>query len=89
LKKPGYRKRALLVILCATTQQCSGILVITNFGASLYAGLGYGPTAQQLIGAGWITVAPVVSIPMMLVVDKVRDKPLVLHSMLILVVVGP
>ncbi|KZO91455.1 general substrate transporter [Calocera viscosa TUFC12733] len=72
--KPGYLKRVLMVILASTTMQCSGIQAITNFGPTLYAGLGYGPADQLLFSAGWITIAPIESLIMMFIVDRFGRK---------------
>jgi hypothetical protein len=41
IKKPSLRRRALLSIGTTGFIQCSGILVINNYGPSLYAGLGF------------------------------------------------
>lgn len=57
LRKPSLRKRALISIGTTGFIQCSGILVINNYGPFLYAELGY-PTATQLLyGAAWLTFA--------------------------------
>lgn len=41
LKKPSLRKRALITIGTTGFIQCSGILVINNYGPLLYKGLGF------------------------------------------------
>ncbi|KAK3050522.1 hypothetical protein LTR09_008161 [Extremus antarcticus] len=57
IKKPSLRKRALITLGTTGFIQCSGILVINNYGPSLYAGLGF-PTATTLLyGAAWLTFA--------------------------------
>ena len=41
IKKPSLRKRALISIGTTGFIQCSGILVINNYGPQLYKGLGF------------------------------------------------
>lgn len=40
-KKPSLRKRALITVGTTGFIQCSGILVINNYGPLLYKGLGF------------------------------------------------
>jgi sugar porter (SP) family MFS transporter len=57
LTKPSYRKRALLGVLTTCSIQFSGILVINNYGPTLYKALGFGVNEQFLYQGGWITLA--------------------------------
>ena len=57
LQKPSLRKRALLTVGTTGFIQCSGILVINNYGPSLYKGLGYNTQTTLLYGAAWLTFA--------------------------------
>lgn len=57
LKKPSYRKRTLLCLGTTCGIQFSGILVINNYGPTLYASLGYGTEKQLVLLGGWITLA--------------------------------
>ncbi|KAK5173252.1 uncharacterized protein LTR77_001933 [Saxophila tyrrhenica] len=57
MKKSTLRKRALITIGTTGFIQCSGILVINNYGPLLYAGLGYPTETQLLYGAAWLTFA--------------------------------
>lgn len=55
--KPSYRKRTLTGIATTCSVQFSGILVINNYGPTLYAGLGFDTNLQFLYQGGWITLA--------------------------------
>lgn len=56
-KKKSYRKRTLIGMGTMALGQSTGVLVINNYGPSLYASLGYGPTQQLLYPAAWLTLA--------------------------------
>jgi len=56
-KKPSYRKRALLAIGTTGIIQCSGVLVINNYGPTLYRNLGFTVSKQLLYPAAWLTFA--------------------------------
>ncbi|KAF2117727.1 MFS transporter [Lophiotrema nucula] len=56
-RKPSYRKRALLAIGTTFFIQCSGVLVINNYGPTLYKNLGFSPIKQLLYPAAWLTFA--------------------------------
>ncbi|OQU98122.1 hypothetical protein CLAIMM_03949 isoform 2 [Cladophialophora immunda] len=45
LRKPSYRKRAILSVATTCSVNFSGILVINNYGPSIYKSLGYENTA--------------------------------------------
>ncbi|KAF2467020.1 MFS transporter [Lindgomyces ingoldianus] len=55
-KKPSYRKRALLAVGTTFFIQCSGVLVINNYGPTLYKNLGFSPVKQLLYPAAWLTL---------------------------------
>ncbi|KAK7883526.1 hypothetical protein LTR67_011102 [Exophiala xenobiotica] len=55
--KPSYRKRTMIAIALSVAGQFSGILVINNYGPTLYAGLGFDTNLQFLYQGGWITLA--------------------------------
>jgi hypothetical protein len=56
-KKASYRKRALLAVGTTAIIQCSGVLVINNYGPTLYKNLGFSPEQQLLYPAAWLTFA--------------------------------
>lgn len=70
LKKPSYRKRALLAIGITGIIQCSGVLVINNYGPSLYKQLDFSEVKQLLYPAAWLTFALGLNAMAMLVVDR-------------------
>ncbi|EME85865.1 uncharacterized protein MYCFIDRAFT_81836 [Pseudocercospora fijiensis CIRAD86] len=57
LQKPSHRTRALVTIGTTGFIQCSGILVINNYGPLLYKQLGFDTATQLLYGAAWLTLA--------------------------------
>lgn len=56
-KRPSYRKRAFYAIGTTFFIQCSGVLVINNYGPTLYKNLGFSPVEQLLHPAAWLTLA--------------------------------
>lgn len=70
IKKPSYRKRALLAIGITGIVQCSGILVVNNYGPSIYSQLGFNTELQLMLPALWLTVAWIFNIVPMLFVDR-------------------
>lgn len=68
-KKPSYRKRALLAIGTTGIIQCSGVLVINNYGPTLYKNLGFSQVKQLLYPAGWLTFALGINIMAVFIVD--------------------
>jgi MFS family permease len=69
-KKPSYRKRALLAVGTTGIIQCSGVLVINNYGPSIYSALGFSTTKQLLYPAAWLTSALGYNAMAMLFVDR-------------------
>ncbi|KAK4539179.1 hypothetical protein LTR36_001179 [Oleoguttula mirabilis] len=70
LKKPSYRKRTLLCLGVTCGIQFSGILVINNYGPTLYASLGYGTAQQLVLLGGWLTLAFGMGCASLYVVDR-------------------
>jgi len=68
-KKPSYRKRAFLALGTTAIIQCSGVLVINNYGPTLYKNLGFSPVKQLLYPAAWLTTALGFNIMAIFVVD--------------------
>ncbi|KAI5366805.1 hypothetical protein CUC08_Gglean010066 [Alternaria sp. MG1] len=54
-RKPSYRKRAFYTLGLTFFCQCSGVLVINNYGPTLYKNLGFSPVKQLLYPAAWLT----------------------------------
>ncbi|KAF1807807.1 MFS transporter, partial [Eremomyces bilateralis CBS 781.70] len=57
MRKPSYRKRAFLAMGTTFIIQCSGVLVVNNYGPTLYKNLGFSPVKQLLYPAAWLTFA--------------------------------
>ncbi|KAK5095207.1 hypothetical protein LTR70_003635 [Exophiala xenobiotica] len=68
--KPSYRKRALLAVGTTGIIQCSGVLVINNYGPTLYANLGFSTVKQLLYPALWLVFALFMNIMGMFLVDR-------------------
>lgn len=68
-KKPSYRKSAFLALGTTAIIQCSGVLVINNYGPTLYKNLGFSPVKQLLYPAAWLTTALGFNIMAIFVVD--------------------
>ena len=56
-KRPSYRKRSLLAITFAFIGQSTAVLVINNYGPTVYKALGYDTLNQLILQCGWITMA--------------------------------
>ena len=79
LRKPSLRKRALITIGTMGFVQCSGILVINNYGPELYGNLGFDTSTQLMYGAAWLTFALGLDLLAMLTNDNFpRNKVLAL-----------
>ncbi len=70
IRKPSYRKRALLAVGITGIIQCSGVLVINNYGPSLYKQLNFSPVKQLLYPAAWLTFALGLNAMGMFLVDR-------------------
>lgn len=68
--KPSYRKRALLAIGTTGIIQSTGVLVINNYGFSIYKALGYSPVKQLLYPAAWLVFALGMNVVGMFLVDR-------------------
>jgi hypothetical protein len=79
LKKPSYRKRAILAVLTTGIIQCSGVLVINNYGPTLYANLGFSQEQQILYPAAWLTYSLGMNVFGIFVIDKV-PRPTLLSA---------
>ncbi|KAH0841819.1 hypothetical protein Z517_06639 [Fonsecaea pedrosoi CBS 271.37] len=69
IRKPSYRKRCYLCIATAALIQCSGPLVINNYGPSIYKNLGFDAEKQLLYPAACLTLALGANIIGMFTVD--------------------
>ncbi|KAJ9640137.1 hypothetical protein H2204_003362 [Knufia peltigerae] len=54
--RPALRKRCWIGWLTMVAGQCTGTIVINNYGPFLYRNLGFSVVNQLLIQCGWITV---------------------------------
>ncbi|KIW34746.1 uncharacterized protein PV07_01504 [Cladophialophora immunda] len=77
IKKPSYRKRAIMSFLIPAGIQLSGPLVLNNYGPTLYGALGYDTEQQFLYQIGWYTVAIGGGILALFVVERVARPKLI------------
>ena len=82
IRKPSYRKRAILAF--GTTCLCnfSGVLVISNYGPTIYSGLGYGTVDQLVLAGGWQTTCFVCGVAGVFIIDKLTRPRLFMLGLL-------
>jgi Sugar (and other) transporter len=78
--KKAYRKRTALALGFAFVGQSTGVLVINNYGPTLYKSLGYGTEDQLRLQCGWITTAIIGNVIGATVMDRVGRKPLMIFG---------
>ncbi|OCL05855.1 MFS general substrate transporter [Glonium stellatum] len=79
-KRPSYRKRSLLAVGLAFIGQSTVVLVINNYGPTLYKALGYGTKDQLALQCGWITVGIAFDFVGATLMDCVGRRPLMLFG---------
>ncbi|KAF1981968.1 MFS general substrate transporter [Aulographum hederae CBS 113979] len=79
--KPSYRKRTMLGCLFAFLGQSTAVLVINNYGPTLYQALGYDVKDRLILQAGWVTVGLPANALGAFIVDRVGRKPLMTFSL--------
>jgi len=77
-RRPSYRKRTLLAMGFAFIGQSTAVLVINNYGPTLYKALGFGTEDQLRLQCGWITVSIPSNLFGAFVMDKWGRRPLML-----------
>jgi MFS family permease len=55
--RPSYRKRSIMACGFAFIGQSTAVLVINNYGPTVYKALGYNTLDQLILQCGWITMA--------------------------------
>ncbi|KAF1813976.1 MFS general substrate transporter [Eremomyces bilateralis CBS 781.70] len=80
VRKPGARSRTALAMGFAFIGQSTAVLVINNYGPSLYGKLGFGTEDQLRFQCGWITVGVIFNLVGALIMDKLGRRPLMLFG---------
>ncbi|KAI9764617.1 MAG: hypothetical protein M1839_005803 [Geoglossum umbratile] len=80
--RPSYRKRTLVACGFAFVGASTGVLVINNYGPTIYAALGYGTLDQLILQCGWITLAIPSNFIGVCLADRVGRRPLMLLSVI-------
>lgn len=78
--KPSYRKRTFLAMGFAFIGQSTAVLVINNYGPTLYAKLGFNTEDQLRLQCGWITVGIIFNAVGAVMMDKVGRRPLMIFG---------
>lgn len=76
--KKSYRKRTLLACGFAFIGQSTAVLVINNYGPTLYKALGYGTLDQIKLQCGWITMGTPANLLGAIIMDRVGRRVLML-----------
>ena len=80
--RPSYRKRALIACFLLSSIYSSGTLTISNYGPTLFAGLGFAPS-QQLQFQGGIILCSITALSIsFLVVDRLPRNVILSVGML-------
>ena len=80
MRKPSYRKRTMLGMLFGFSGQSTSVLVLNNYGPTIYKALGYGTRDQLILQSGWITVGVVFTLFGASILDRVGRKPLAMTA---------
>jgi MFS family permease len=78
--KPAYRKRTALAMGFAFVGQSTAVLVINNYGPTLYGKLGYDTEDQLRLQCGWITVGVIFNAVGAFIMDRVGRRPLMIFG---------
>ncbi|KIV91946.1 hypothetical protein PV10_06433 [Exophiala mesophila] len=76
LRKPSYRKRAILAMLTTISTQMTGPLVIVNYGPIIYSTLGFDTNKQLIYQAGWILTGLAGGLISLFIVDMISRPKL-------------
>lgn len=76
--KKSYRRRTLLACGFAFVGQSTAVLVINNYGPTLYSALGYGTLDQLKLQCGWITMGTPANLLGACIMDRVGRRVLML-----------
>lgn len=77
-KRPSYRKRCILAMSFAFIGQSTGVLVLNNYGPTIYGALGYDTEYQLIFQCGWISVGIIFNALGALIMDWTGRRPLLL-----------
>ena len=70
IAKKSYRKRTILASGMALSIHTSGILVVNNYGPTIYGSLGYDTNKQLIFQMGWCFVALTTGFMSFLIIDR-------------------
>jgi MFS family permease len=79
-RRPSYRKRIAMGCGFAFIGQSTGVLVLNNYGPTIYAALGYDTEYQLIFQCGWISVGILGNILGALIMDFTGRRPLLMFG---------
>ncbi|OQV07560.1 hypothetical protein CLAIMM_11976 [Cladophialophora immunda] len=79
-KRKSYRNRVLITTAYAALGQSTAILVINNYGPTIFSALGYDTLKQLQLQCGWITCGIAGNLTGALVVDKFGRKAMMIFG---------
>jgi MFS family permease len=79
-RRPSYRKRVILGCGFAFIGQSTGVLVLNNYGPTIYASLGFDSEYQLIFQCGWISVGVLGNLIGALIMDFTGRRPLLLFG---------
>lgn len=74
---PSYRKRLFVGMMIMLGAQATGVLVVINYGPTIYGNLGYDSLEQLLLAAGYITTGIIYNLVSAFLIDIVGRKTLI------------
>ncbi|KAK5313084.1 hypothetical protein LTR93_011079 [Exophiala xenobiotica] len=81
-RRSSYRKRAIMAMSVAFIGQSTGVLVLNNYGPTIYAALGYDTVHQLIFQCGWVSIAIFGNLVGALIMDRTGRKPLLIGGVL-------
>ncbi|KIW91694.1 uncharacterized protein Z519_07662 [Cladophialophora bantiana CBS 173.52] len=77
LKNPAYRKRALISSSVVVMVESSGLLVINNYGPTIYSSLGFGVKEQLIYQMGFNTIELGGGLLAVFIIDRIARPKLI------------
>lgn len=75
-------REALLAILVCTANQITGLQVITNYGPTIYASLGFSSAMALVLAGAWVSMGVCFGFFCSFIIDKVGRRPLLIWPIL-------
>lgn len=76
-----WKESGLAVLVC-TTNQVTGLALITNYGPTIYGTLGFSPLMAVILAAAWVTIGVFFGFACAGVMDRFGRRPILIWSAL-------